>query len=292
MRSIVFGAHGQLGYDMVAALRSIYPDVRAFSRPEADITDRHTVETLVRTIRPDAVINCAAYTNVDRCEEQSQTAYLVNRDGPALLADVCDAAGCLLVHISTDYVFDGKAGVPYTEEDTPEPHTVYGKSKREGEQAIQHRCVDHAIFRVCWLYGPHGTKNFVKAIVKQIVEKGEKRLSVVNDQKGTPTCSIDVSEQIVECIRHGARGIFHCSAQGECTWYEFARHIVDRCGLEAEIVPYSSAEFVQKAPRPGYSVLENRRLAQAGIDRMPHWKDGFGRYMSVSGGVQSILRNH
>lgn len=279
MKCLVLGAHGQLGRDMHTLCTSRYTHTYAYGRSEVDIADSRNVHACISGVSPDMVINCAAFTDVDGCEHATDRAYLINRDAVANCAAACARLDIPLVHISTDYVFDGTKTSPYTEEDAVNPLSVYGASKRAGEEILMQTCRDYAVFRVSWLYGRQGKKNFVKAIQRQIDEKGKKRLSVVNDQTGTPTYTMDVCRQVIEAMDNGARGIFHCSAEGECSWYDFACHIVSTYAPDVEIVACTTEELGLAAPRPRYSVLENARLKAAGVHRMPHWREGYRRYM-------------
>ncbi|NLG15981.1 MAG: dTDP-4-dehydrorhamnose reductase [Fibrobacter sp.] len=277
---LIVGSGGQLGSDMVKVFRKEQYAVEEIDFPSIDISDRESVRKAIAKTRPSYIINCAAFTAVDDCETKQETAYAINAKGPENLALTAEETGSLLVHISTDYVFDGTKITPYVETDAPNPLTVYGKSKLEGERLVAQSCSRHQIFRIAWLYGLHGN-NFVKAIRNAAVKKissGEP-LKVVNDQFGTPTYTVEVCRQILKCINSGNHGIFHCTSEGWCSWYDFAREILSKSGIDVKVVPCTTEDFPRPAPRPRYSVLENARLKGLGLNIFPEWKVAFENYL-------------
>jgi dTDP-4-dehydrorhamnose reductase len=277
---LVIGSNGQLGTDMVQLAAQQKIICTGLDFPQIDITNQECVAAVMATVKPDIVINCAAFTAVDDCETKPRDAYKVNADGPAVLAAATHNCGALLVHISTDYVFDGTKKTPYLETDTPSPLTVYGKSKLEGEIKIAQNTDRFQIYRIAWLYGIYGN-NFVKTIRNVAAKKAAsgETLKVVNDQFGTPTHTVDVCRQIFSTMQKELFGIFHCTSQGACSWYDFAREIIDSYGIKADLKPCTTEEYPRPAPRPMFSVLENARLKSAGEDNMPDWKEAFHAFL-------------
>jgi dTDP-4-dehydrorhamnose reductase len=235
---------------------------------EFDITRDREVERRVHEIRPEIILNCAAFTRVDDCERERELAFSANALGPANLARSAKQTGARLIHFSTDYIFDGEKGAPYLEEDPPNPLNVYGESKLEGEIGIRKELDDHLIIRTQWLYGAGGN-HFVKAILKRARETGS--LKVVNDQIGSPTWTEDLAAATIELIQRKCNGTYHVVNSGECSWYEFAREIVRLAGLKTEIVPCTSDEFPRPARRPKYSVLSTLKLKTELGKLLPNW---------------------
>lgn len=263
---LVIGSRGQLGTDLMSVLgsRAVGLDV-----PEIDITDPSSVNSAVRELAPDVVVNCAAYTAVDAAEADEATALAINGDGVANIASACP--GARLVQVSTDYVFDGTSTSPYAEEATPAPRSAYGRTKLAGERAaLAH---PHAyVLRTAWLYGAHG-ENFVKTMLH--LERTRETVSVVDDQIGQPTWSMDLARQIDLLLRGDApSGVYHATNAGRASWYEFARAIFERTGADpGRVVPTTTAAFPRPAPRPANSVLGHHRWAQAGLEPMRSWDD-------------------
>ncbi len=276
---LIVGSKGQLGTDMVKMAEINGLDCIGLDYPEIDITNKDSVASAINLLRPAVVINCAAVTAVDDCEIRVKEAYSVNGDGPGILAEVTDKTKSLIVHISTDYVFDGTKKTPYLESDSPLPMTVYGKSKLEGELRIAQNSDRFQIYRIAWLYGMYGN-NFVKAIRSAAAKKASTgdALKVVNDQFGTPTYTVDVCRQIFSTMRKEIFGIFHCTSEGACTWYDFAKEILQSSGIKANLQPCTTEEYPRPAPRPKFSVLENARLKEAGENIMPDWKEAFHKF--------------
>lgn len=285
-RILVTGANGQLGSDLMRLLASDF-DMVGLDIDDVDITDRHSVSRAIERHSPTILINAAAFTNVDACETDEDTARRVNADGPRVLAAVCKDSDIRLVHYSTDYVFDGAKQSAYIESDRPNPKTAYGRTKLAGEIFIRDLLPDAVIIRIAWLYGSHG-HNFVKTMLglarKQIeVKQGGGAvtpLTVVDDQFGSPTCTEAVVRQTRRIIDDSLTGLFHATAQGETTWYGFAMAIFEVAGLPIDVNPCSTEQFPRPAPRPKRSTLENARLRQAGADIMPHWQDSLNRFFA------------
>ena len=240
-----------------------------------DITDKAAVESYMEENRPDIVINCAAYTNVDGCESNQDTAFSVNAIGSRNLAIGCENIGAKLVHVSTDYVFRGDEPTPRREYDMPWPISAYGKTKYAGEEFVRQYCKKSFIVRTAWLYGYNG-KNFVKTMVWLAKEKGGAK--VVNDQHGNPTNAADLSHHLLKIAASEEYGTYHCTGNGECTWYEFAAEIARLAGYEGVMSPCTSEEFPTPTKRPAYSSLDNMMLRVTVGDEMRHWKDALKAY--------------
>jgi dTDP-4-dehydrorhamnose reductase len=273
---LITGSHGQLGRSLLGlaadrGLATVGHDVDTL-----DITDADAVSALVGEVRPQAVVNCAAYTAVDGCEEEESLARRINRDGVAILAAACNGVDATLVHVSTDYVFPGDGLRPYREDDPTGPVSAYGRTKLEGEQAAR-TARRHLIARTAWLYG-HGGANFVEAIRRQIDSSAEV-LRVVADQQGCPTYSDDLATALLDLVACDARGVVHTVNTGVTTWHGFATEIARLLGAEIEIEAVTTEAFARPAPRPAYSVLDTSRLEALTGRAMPPWEDGLRRYL-------------
>jgi len=275
MKILITGANGQLGYELQQVLHDY--QLTLLDVPQFDLT-KPGVEETIAAARPDVVIHAAAYTDVDGAEGEPVRAMAVNAEGTERVAKAAAAIGARLLYLSTDYVFDGRQGVPYRETDRPNPLNVYGRSKYEGEQRALAHCPNTLVIRTAWLYGAHG-KNFVKTIMRLASEQPE--LRVVSDQRGSPTHAGDLASAIKQVLGTNLRGITHATGAGDCTWYEFAREIVSLMGAAVRVQPISTAESKRTAQRPLYAVLSNRVLADAGISQ-PHWKDALSRFVKNS----------
>jgi dTDP-4-dehydrorhamnose reductase len=258
-------------------------EVVATDAPDLDITDPQAVWGGLSRQRPEVVINAAAATRVDDLESDPDGALRVNALGPRNLAVACRRLGVKLIHLSTDYVFDGTKPGPYVEWDQTEPLSVYGRSKLLGEEWVRQQCPDHFIVRTAWLYGLPGP-NFVTAILargRALAPDGE--LKVVADQRGTPTSALALAPQLLALAATEAFGTYHATCQGATTWFEFARLILKTAGIPVQVSPCTTTEFPRPAPRPANSVLENRLLKVAGLDRMPAWQDAYQEFWEVYG---------
>lgn len=265
-----------LGTDLVRVLTSAH-EVIGVDLEEVDITDPQAVEEQVAALAPDVLINAAAYTDVDGSEQREDVAFRVNADGAANLALACRAGLTRLIHVSTDYVFDGKAERPYSEEDPPNPLGVYGRSKWEGEKRIREILPGACLIRTAWLYGKAG-KNFVKAILVQAGEKN--RLRVVNDQRGSPTYTLDLAMALRSAAEKGLEGTYHVTNQGSCSWLEFAEKILELSEKKGVVVePISTEELGRPAPRPGNSVLNCRKFEKATGMRLRRWPEALKHYL-------------
>ncbi|WP_169713513.1 dTDP-4-dehydrorhamnose reductase [Paludifilum halophilum] len=277
MNIVITGAGGQLGEDILRLLtRTRNWRVSGYQRKDWDLTNAGKTLQVIGTEQPDAVIHCAAFTDVDRCETFPREAFRVNARATRDLAAACQRHGAKLIYISTDYVFDGKKTTGYTEEDLPSPINAYGKTKWIGEQWVKRLCSDHLILRTAWVYGNYG-RNFVSAILRK-AEKGEP-LSVVDDQVGCPTYTVDLAEQVRNLLETSLTGVIHTAGSGRCSWYEFAASILKRAGFRGNrLERISSRQLKREAVRPDVSVLRSIRLEENGLERLPHWKEGLNRY--------------
>ncbi len=273
---LVTGCHGQLGRALLRLAAGRGLQAAGHDVDTLDITDPVAVTDLVGSLRPAAVVNCAAYTAVDRCEEDEAGAVAVNGDAVGHLAAACRVTDAALVHVSTDYVFDGTADRPYRHDDPVAPASAYGRSKVLGERAAA-TAPRHLIVRTAWLYG-RGGRNFVEAIRRQ-VDDGAGELRVVADQRGNPTFADDLAEAILDLVDADAEGIVHAVNRGATTWHGFAVEIVRRLGADLPVRPVATTEFPRPAPRPAYSVLDTTRLEGILGRTMPPWQDALARYL-------------
>jgi dTDP-4-dehydrorhamnose reductase len=267
---------------MVGELAGRDSDILGLDLPDFDMTDRAQVLDVLGRFGPGVIINCAAYTNVDGCESNEDTAARVNGDAPGYLAEAAKKSGAFLVHISTDYVFDGFGSRPYTEEDPAGPLSAYGRTKLLGEKAVLASGLDRfSIVRTSWLYGPRG-KNFVETIARLAREREE--LRIVADQVGSPTYTEDLARALFALLAREARGICHFSNEGVCSWHEFAEAIVQQMRESGEevrvrkIIPIKTEEYPLPAKRPAYSVLSKEKYKRVTGAEVPHWRDGLRRY--------------
>jgi dTDP-4-dehydrorhamnose reductase len=300
MNVMLFGANGQLGTDirdafaagaatrhtLIAAARGPLSETR-HRVIAVDIADAEATRAALAAHRPNVVINCAAFHRVDDIEADAAMALRVNALAAQQLARACKEIDCALLHISTDYVFDGAKRTPYVESDLPNPLSAYGASKLAGELLIRAAWPKHYIVRTCGLYGAAGASgkggNFVNTMLR-LAREG-KPLRVVADQTCTPTATRDLAAQLLPLIETAAYGTYHITNQGECTWQAFANAIFECAGLDARAQAISSAEYNAHAVRPPYSVLDNAGLRALGIDRMPHWRDALAAYVAARGSV-------
>ena len=291
-RLALIGAKGMLA----AALNKLSPDVYEiipFDLPDFDLTDHHLVLKSLRKARPEVIVNCAAYTDVDGCESEEELAGQVNGKGPGHLAHAAREIGATLVHISTDFVFDGKKAVPYIEDDPVNPQSAYGRTKAFGEEAVLGSGLkEYFIIRTSWLYGPDG-KNFVETIIRLAKEREE--LRIVSDQVGTPTYTEDLTQAIFSLLAlDGSQfqpmppyGTYHFSNEGECSWYGFAKEIINQIKKQRvplrvkEVVPIKTEEYPLPARRPTYSVLSKEKIKAATGMKILDWKDSLEKFLTM-----------
>ena len=292
MKILITGASGQLGTEIQRQLKNggsalgPVPErlknatVIATDMAELDITDRDATIAFVRRHQPDTIISCAAFTNVDGCETNPEGAFKVNAIGASNLAQAAERINARLIHVSTDYVFRGEGNKPLDESERVDPKSVYGKTKALGEEYVKNFCHRYFIVRTAWLYGYAG-KNFVKTIVNAGKKFG--RLEVVSYQLGNPTNAEDLAHHILQAVSHDY-GVYHCTGEGVCSWYEFASEIIRLSGVDATVAPCTSAEYSAKHPaaadRPAWSALENRMLACTVGNHMRDWKEALADFFA------------
>jgi dTDP-4-dehydrorhamnose reductase len=277
----LLGANGQLGHDLQSALHAY--NVSPLTRKDFDVTDHARTRAVLMDLRPDVVINTTAYHRVDDCENQPEVAYAVNALAVLNLVRLSNELNAVLVHISTDYVFDGNARQPYSEKSEPFPLSVYANSKFAGELLVRSMARKYFLIRSCGLYGAAGSHGKGGNFVETIRARARRRepIRVVNDQVVTPTYTVDLARQIVRVLPTERFGLFHITNEGSCTWYEFARAVLEISGIEADIEPTTSEMYKSPAIRPKYSVLENARLKELGLNEMRHWRDALAAYLTV-----------
>ncbi len=294
MKILLIGANGQVGSEVVQQVNN--HDLLALDRNGLDISDPQAVKQVLTTSKAQIVINAAAYTAVDRAEQEPELAFAANRDGPAYLATVCAGLGLPLIHISTDYVFDGRNTKPYRENDPVSPLGIYGRSKWEGEEAVRQALPNHLILRVSWVFGVYG-HNFVRTMLRLAHER--EQLRVVNDQQGCPTYAghiaavlLQLAEQVASgAVQEADWGTYHYCGSPATTWYDFARHIVDLASEQealkvSEVIPITTNEFPTPATRPAHSVLDNSQL-QARFGIVPgDWRQGLQTMLAQIYNVQ------
>lgn len=279
---LITGGNGQLGRSLCSILKDVDTEVIATDADTLDIRDFKQTEEFVLKYKPDTIINCAAHTNVDKCETDAENAKRINEDGARNLAIAAGKTGAQIVQVSTDYVFDGNAKKPYTEDDRTNPQSVYGRTKLAGEKAVIENCDKYFIVRTAWLYGDGN--NFVKTMLK-LADKTD-CITVVNDQYGTPTSSLELARMILYIIPSGQYGIYHGTCEGGTNWYEFACEIMKQAGKDVKVMPVTTEEYMKNkkaATRPAYSVLENKKLNSMGTYRMKEWRKALAEYMYMTG---------
>lgn len=278
MKVLVTGAAGQLGTDVVAAFAD--HEVVALARADLDVTSEPAVVAAVRDHGPDLVVHCAAFTAVDAAEDDPDAAWAVNALGSWWVARACALGGAAMVYVSTDYVFDGTLARPYTEFDAVAPQGVYARSKAAGEALVRQTLAEHYVVRTSWVLGEHGG-NFVKTMLRLGRERGA--VSVVDDQRGSPTFTADLAPAIRQLAVTGRHGTWHLANSGSCSWFELASRTFELAGLDVDCTPTSTAAFGAKAPRPAASVLDTRLARLAGIDPLPRWEDSLERLVAALG---------
>jgi len=276
---LVTGSQGMLGSEICPYYIRKGNSVTGIDIEDADITDEDEIISLITREKPDIVIHCAGNTDVDGCEDDRENAYRVNTEGTRHVCTACRNLAVPLVYFSTDYVFDGKKKEPYIEFDKPNPLNVYGKTKLAGEGHAKELNDGYFILRTSWLCG-HNGKNFVNTILE--LSKTRNKISVVKDQIGSPTFTADLIPEMDKIIHSGDSGIYHISNKGECSWFDFARKIVEFAGLpDVEVVPVATKQVNRKAKRPSYSKLRNYVLENTLGDTIVHWEDGLKKYLNV-----------
>lgn len=282
MKVVVIGANGQLGSDVVQAFTNNSDEVCSLTHAEVELSNLDSVAQCLRLRRPDVVVNTAAMHHVENCEQEPTKAYTVNSLGARNLAILTSDLGALLIHISTDYVFDGHKGEPYVEEDAPLPLNVYGNSKLAGEHFVRSLNPKHFVLRTSALYGKRpcrakGGLNFVELMLKLARDRG--RVRVVDSEFVSPTATVALAQQIVALSRSYAYGLYHATAEGSCSWHGFAQEIFSLAGVDVKLEVASPGEFPAKVRRPHYSVLENQKLKTCGLNRFEPWQAALRKYL-------------
>ncbi len=283
-RIFITGALGQLGHALIELLKDkkdylLYlTDYQSDNEGRVkmlDITDEALVKSEISSFLPDIIINCAAMTAVDLCETEQEMAYNINALGPKYIAEIADKIGAKLIHISTDYVYDGQAQSPYSEDSIPNPTSVYGSTKHTGDNYVMKYCPKACILHTAWVYGEG--KNFVKTMLR-LANEGRK-IRVVSDQIGTPTSALELARVIVFLMEADSHGKYHATCEGFTNWYEFALLIFELRGINASVEPISTSEYPTAAKRPMYSVLDNKRLRESHGYFMKGWKEALVEYI-------------
>lgn len=279
MKIAIIGADGQLGSDLLKNLKE--NELLPLYYPDFDVTKPKRAKEILSKLKPEILINTSAYQRVDECEENPQESFKVNSIAVRDLALICKKLGFIFVHFSTDYVFDGKKKNPYTEEDRPNPLSVYAVSKLAGEYFVRNILEKYFLIRTCGLYGEAGCwgkgTNFVDTMIS--LEKRGETLRIVNDQWVTPTSTAELALRIGELIQTNNYGLYHLTNEGQCTWFEFSRTIFSLTGKKPRLIPVDSKTYAAKALRPSYSVLENRKAKEIGLTDFSHWKKALKNYL-------------
>jgi len=279
MKILFTGGKGLVGSNIIPILKDNF-EIAVYDIDEWDITNIETGRHFIKEQKPDFLVNLAAMTDVDACEDATESALKINGDGPGILAEVCEEYDVFFVQLSTDYVFDGKKQTPYSEEDAPNPQSVYGKSKLAGEQKSLANRPSSLIIRSQWIYGDGG-ENFITKVVKIAREKGS--VSVVNDQRGSPTYAKDIALPLKILLENKKSGIYHISNSNSCTWFDFAREIFRLSDMDVKVEPITSDILGRKAKRPSYSVFDCKKLEKDTGIVMRTWQEALVEYMGKKG---------
>jgi dTDP-4-dehydrorhamnose reductase len=285
MRIAVIGADGQLGVDVCQEFEQNGDEVHRLGHPQLEITSSESAQDVLSKIEPDVIVNTAAFHHVEQCEQYPAKAFAINAAGVRNVATTASRLGAIIFHVSTDYVFDGAKGTPYVEEDRPQPLNVYGNSKLAGEYFVASTTPRYFVLRTAALYGRNpcrakGGLNFVE-LMRKLGREG-KEIKVVDNEFVTPTATLELARQMVKLSRSDAFGLYHATAEGNCSWYEFAREIFSLTGKEARLRIAAPGDFPAKVRRPEYSVLENAALKVIGMNTFRNWKDGLKEYLITS----------
>ncbi|HDK5741006.1 TPA: dTDP-4-dehydrorhamnose reductase, partial [Clostridioides difficile] len=284
MKILITGCNGQLGKELVNQLKSINQSMNqpkytilATTRDDLDISNQTNVDNFIFHNKPNVVINCAAYTKVDACEDNIEVAYKINSLGVRNLVIASEKVNAKFVHISTDYVFNGFSKYPYREDNKTEPNSVYGKSKLMGEKFVEQFSHKYFILRTAWLYGDGN--NFVKTMIKLSLEN--KEVNVVNDQFGSPTSTVDLAKVIIRIMETENYGVYHATCEGQCSWYDFAKKIFELKKINIKVNPIKSNDFKSNVQRPQYSVLDNFMLKLIGLNSFRAWEESIEEYIKT-----------
>ena len=276
MKVAVTGCKGQLGADLTAEMEKRNIQAAGIDIDTVDITDYEALEAFIEAEKPDAVVHLAAYTAVDKAEQEKEKCALINVKGTENIAKICGEKGIKLLYTSTDYIFGGEGDTPFETDSSSAPCNYYGLTKYEGEQAVKKHCPQHFIVRISWVFGVHG-KNFVYTMLR--LAENNREIKVVNDQTGSPTFTPDISKLICDMIATDKYGVYHATNEGFCTWAEFAAEIMRRAGKDTKIIPVSTEQYPTPAKRPRNSRLSKKSLDDAGFTRLPRWEDALDRFL-------------
>ncbi|WP_163144077.1 dTDP-4-dehydrorhamnose reductase [Bacillus sp. 22-7] len=277
MKVLVTGYGGQLGYDVVREGAKRGLEMIGTTSSDLNITEENRVSEYLNKVKPDAIIHCAAYTAVDKAEEDQESCYDVNVHGTKYLANAAKEVNAKFVYISTDYVFDGEGEIPFSEDTTPNPIGYYGETKYKGEQIVQSLLNDYFIVRISWVFGING-KNFIKTMLRLSETRDE--LNVVGDQYGSPTYTLDLARLLIDMVQTDRFGIYHASNEGFCTWADFASEIFKLSNREVKVNAITTEEYPTRAVRPKNSQMSKVKLVSNGFNPLPEWQDALARYMS------------
>ena len=277
MKILVTGAKGQLGTDVIDELNKRNIDHKGVDIDDFDITDLNAVMACLQEYRPNTVIHCAAYTAVDKAEDESELCMKINKDGTENIAIACKEIDAEMIYISTDYVFDGAGNVPFETDAQCAPLQVYGKSKLAGEEVVRQHLEKYYIVRISWVFGKTGN-NFVKTMLRLAESRDE--LSVVSDQTGSPTYTPDLALLLCDMAQSKKYGVYHATNEGYCSWAEFAEEIMQQSESPCKVNPITTEEYPTKAPRPKNSKLSKTSLDNVGFSRLPNWKDALNRHLT------------
>ena len=273
---LVTGVNGQLGYDVVRTLKERNMECLGIDKDQLDITDENAVNKYIVDLKPECVVHCAAYTAVDRAEDEEELCRKVNVDGTENIARACKEINAKMIYISTDYVFDGNGDKPFEIDGHIEPHSVYGKTKYEGELKVKEILDRYFIVRISWVFGVNGN-NFIKTMIR--LGKEKESINVVCDQIGSPTYTADLAPLLCDMVVSEKYGVYHATNDGFCSWAEFAQEIIDKAGLKSKINPIPTSEYHAKAVRPFNSRMSKKKLIENGFKSMPSWENALDRYL-------------
>lgn len=278
MKVLVTGVKGQLGYDVVKDLEKRGHQPIGVDRDEMDLMDNEAIRTFIMNLKPEAIIHCAAYTAVDKAEEEVETCYQINAESVKVISECAKELDVKLIYISTDYVFDGTKEGEYVETDVPNPINVYGASKLKGEQYVQTLLEKYYIVRISWVFGVNGN-NFIKTMRRLGSERDE--LNIINDQVGSPTYTADLAPLLVDMMETDKYGIYHATNEETCSWYEFANEIFKQSGIEVKTNPITTDQYPTAAKRPMNSRMSKAKLKANGFNLLPTWQEALAHYLKL-----------